>query len=146
MNFKYIFHLSKKAAAAWVDDFAPSMGAAISYYTVFSLAPLLIIVIAIAGAVFGREAVQGQIAAQLSALIGEDGALLMQGLIKSASDPGKGLVASVISFVLLAVGATTVFGELQSALDRIWHVPEKTKPQGIWGILRVHASCLSGLS
>ncbi len=136
MSFNKIFHLCKKAVIAWVDDFAPSMGAAISYYTVFSLAPLLIIVMAIAGAIFGRDAVQGQIAAQLSALIGEDGALLVQGLIKGASDPSKGLVASAISFVLLAVGATTVFGELQSALDRIWHVPEKSKPKGIWGILR----------
>jgi membrane protein len=112
------------------------MGAAISYYTVFSLAPLLIIVTAIAGALFGREAVQGQIVAQLGGLIGEEGATLVQGLIKGASDPGKGFVASAISFVLLAVGATTVFGELQSALDRIWHVPEKNKPSGIWGILR----------
>jgi membrane protein len=135
-NGKYLFKLCKKAITAWLEDFAPSMGAAISYYTVFSLAPLLIIVIAIAGAVFGREAVQGQIVAQLSGLIGQDGASVVQALIKGASDPGKGLVASAISFVLLAVGATTVFGELQSALDRIWHVPEKNKPTGIWGILR----------
>ena len=136
MNFKHIYDLCKKAVTAWVDDFAPSMGAAISYYTVFSLAPLLIIVIAVAGAVFGREAVQGQIVAQLSGLIGQDGATAVQGLIKSASDPGKGLVASIISFVVLAIGATTVFAELQSALDRIWHVPEKAKRSGIWGVLR----------
>ena len=136
MNFKSILGMCKKAVMAWVDDYAPSMGAAISYYTVFSLAPLLIIVIAIAGAVFGRDAVQGQIVSQLSGLIGEDGATAVQGLIKSASDPGKGLVASIISFAILAVGATTVFAELQSALDRIWHVPEKAKPSGIWGVLR----------
>lgn len=136
MNFKHIYDLCKKAVTAWVDDFAPSMGAAISYYTVFSLAPLLIIVIAVAGAVFGRDAVEGQIVAQLSGLIGKDGATAVQGLIKSASDPAKGLVASIISFVVLIVGATTVFAELQSALDRIWHVPEKDKPSGLWGVLR----------
>ena len=136
MNFKHIFDMCKKAVTAWVDDFAPSMGAAISYYTVFSLAPLLVIVIAVAGAVFGRDAVQGQIVAQLGGLIGKDGATAVQGLIKSASDPAKGLVAGIISFVVLIVGATTVFGELQSALDRIWHVPEKAKPSGIWGLLR----------
>lgn len=136
MNFKHIFDMCKKAVMAWVDDFAPSMGAAISYYTVFSLAPLLVIVIAVAGAVFGRDAVQGQIVGQLSGLIGKDGATAVQGLIKSASDPGKGLVAGLISFVVLVIGATTVFGELQSALDRIWHVPEKDKPSGIWGMLR----------
>ncbi len=133
---KHLFDLCRKAVTAWVDDFAPSMGAAISYYTMFSLAPLLIIVIAVAGALFGREAVQGQIAAQLSGLIGQDGATAVQGLIKSASSPSRGLIAGSISIVVLIIGATTVFAELQSALDRIWHVPEKEKPTGVWGILR----------
>src|SRR5690606_29018562 len=132
MNFKHIFDLGKKAVSAWLDDFAPSMGAAISYYTVFSLAPLLVIVIAIAGAIFGREAVMGQITGQLTGLIGRDGANLVQGLVASASDTDRGLVAGTISVVVLLVGATTVFAELQSALDRIWHVPEREKPQGLW--------------
>lgn len=130
------FALCKKAVNAWVDDFAPSMGAAISYYTVFSLAPLLVIVIAIAGAAFGREAVTGQITAQLSGLIGEDGASVVQGLVASASDTDRGLVAGIVSIVVLLMGATTVFAELQSALDRIWHVPEREKPKGLWAILR----------
>ena len=121
---------------AWVDDFAPSMGAAISYYTIFSLAPLLVIVIALAGLLFGREAVQGEIVAQLSGLIGREGAIAVQGLIRSASEPGRDLVAGIIGMVVLVVGATTVFAELQSALDRIWHVPEKDKPSGIWVVLR----------
>ncbi|WP_313077171.1 YihY/virulence factor BrkB family protein [Melaminivora sp.] len=136
MNFKHIFELGKKAVSAWVDDFAPSMGAAISYYTVFSLAPLLVIVIAIAGALFGRDAVMGQITAQLTGLIGRDGASLVQGLVASASDTDRGLVAGSISVVVLLAGATTVFAELQSALDRIWHVPEREKPQGLWAVLR----------
>ena len=131
-----IFELCKKAVTAWSDDFAPSMGAAISYYTVFSLAPLLVIVIAIAGALFGRDAVMGQITGQLTGLIGRDGANLVQGLVASASDTDRGLVAGTISVVVLIVGATTVFAELQSALDRIWHVPEREKPQGLWAILR----------
>jgi membrane protein len=133
---KRVFHLFVKAGQAWVDDYAPSMGAAISYYTVFSLAPLLVIVIAMAGAMFGREAVQGLIVAELSGLIGQDGAKLVQNLVVSASDTGKGLVAGLISLFVLIVGATTVFAELQSALDRIWHVPESQKPKGIWAILR----------
>jgi membrane protein len=136
MNIKTTLGLCKKAATAWVDDFAPSMGAAISYYTVFSLAPLLVIVIAIAGAVFGREAVTGQIVTQLSGLIGKNGATFVQGLVASASDTNKGLVAGLISVVVLLVGATTVFAELQSALDRIWHVPAANKPAGIWALLR----------
>jgi membrane protein len=133
---KHLFKLFVKAGKAWMDDFAPSMGAAISYYTVFSVAPLLIIVIAMAGAVFGREAVEGQIVAQLSGLIGRDGAGLIQGVVASASDTDQGLVAGLISLGVLMIGATTVFAELQSALDRIWHVPEAQKPKGVWAILR----------
>ncbi len=136
MRFQHLFELCKKAVLAWMDDFAPSMGAAISYYTVFSLAPLLVIVIAVAGAVFGHEAVQGEIVGQLQGLIGRDGALAVQGLIKSASEPAKGLWAGGISIGVLLIGATTVFAELQSALDRIWHVPEKAKPSGLWAVLR----------
>ena len=131
-----LFHLFVKAGQAWVADYAPSMGAAISYYTMFSLAPLLVIVIAMAGALFGREAVQGLIVAQLSGLIGNEGAKLVEGLVASASDTDRGLVAGLISLVVLMIGATTVFAELQSALDRIWHVPESKKPSGIWAILR----------
>ena len=136
MKAKNLLDLCKKAAVAWVDDFAPSMGAAISYYTMFSLAPLLVIVIAVAGALFGREAVQGEIVAQLQGLIGREGAIAVQGLVASASEPSRGLVAGIISVAVLLVGATTVFAELQSALDRIWHVPEKAKPTGVWAILR----------
>jgi membrane protein len=136
MKPKHLFDLCRKAVTAWIDDFAPSMGAAISYYTMFSLAPLLVIVIAIAGALFGREAVQGEIVAQLTGLIGRDGAEAVQGLVASANEPGRGLVAGLISVVVLVVGATTVFAELQSALDRIWHVPEKDKPSGVWAVLR----------
>lgn len=121
---------------AWIDDFAPSMGAAISYYTMFSLAPLLVIVIAVAGALFGREAVQGEIVGQLRGLIGLEGAMAVQGLMRSASEPSRGLAAGLISSVVVLVGATTVFAELQSALDRIWHVPEKAKPSGVWAVLR----------
>ncbi len=136
MNIKRVATLAKKTVVAWLDDFAPSMGAAISYYTVFSLAPLLVIVIAIAGALFGREAVTGQITGQLGSLIGSEGARFVQDLVASASDTERGLVAGAVSVVVLLVGATTVFAELQSALDRIWHVPEREKPQGIWAILR----------
>lgn len=136
MHIKLAITLFRKAGAAWIDDFAPSMGAAISYYTVFSLAPLLVIVIAIAGAVFGRDAVTGQIVAQLSGLIGKDGAQVVQGLVAAASDTSRGLVASLISIVILLIGATTVFAELQSALDRIWHVPVAQKPSGILALLQ----------
>ncbi|MDB5957905.1 YihY/virulence factor BrkB family protein [Ramlibacter sp.] len=136
MNPRHLMQLFVRSAKAWSDDYAPSMGAAISYYTVFSLAPLLVIVIAIAGAVFGREAVQGQIAAQLSGLIGQQGATLVQSLVAASSDIHKGLVAGVVSVFVLILGATSVFTELQSSLDRIWHIPPSEKPGGIIAMLR----------
>ncbi|MEO6319473.1 MAG: YihY/virulence factor BrkB family protein [Polaromonas sp.] len=136
MRSSHFYQLAKKSVSAWIDDYAPSMGAAISYYTVFSIAHLLIIVIAVAGFVWGREAVQGEIVGQLTGLIGQEGATGIQALIESANQPAKGLVATVISTLVLIVGATTVFAELQSSLDRIWQVPQAPKPSGIWATLR----------
>ncbi|WP_083745778.1 YihY/virulence factor BrkB family protein [Variovorax sp. KK3] len=136
MKPKQLFALCRQAVNAWVDDYAPSMGAAISYYTIFSLAPLLIIVIAVAGALFGREAAQGQIVGQVSGLVGQDGAKAIEAMLASVSEPDKGLIAGAISLVVLLIGSTTVFAELQSALDRIWHVPEREKPSGVWAVLR----------
>lgn len=126
----------KDAVVAWSDDFAPSMGAAISYYTVFSLAPLLVLVIAVAGVFFGAEAVRGQIAAQLSSLMGPDTAKAIEAMVESAAISDKSGWASALSVGVLLIGATSVFGELQAALDRIWHVAESQKPSGVWGILR----------
>lgn len=136
MSPSKMYRLAKAAVNGWIDDYAPSMGAAISYYTVFSIAPLLLIVIVIAGFVFGQDAVRGSLQVQMSGLLGKDGADAIQGLVASAYKSDESLVASAISIVVLLVGATTVFAELQSALDRIWHVPEKAKPSGLWGILR----------
>jgi membrane protein len=133
---KLIYSVGRKAISAYLDDYAMSMGAAISYYSMFSLAPLLVLVIAVAGAVFGREAVQGLLVEQLGGLVGTEGANFVQGLVANASDTDRGLVAGSISVVMLLIGATTVFAELQSALDRIWHVPEREKPSGIWAVLR----------
>ena len=136
MQFNQFYQLVKKSVNAWINDYAPSMGAAISYYTVFSIAPLMIIVIAVAGFVWGREAVQGEIVGQLSGMIGKQGAEGVQSLIESASQPTQGLVATAISIVVLIIGATTVFAELQSSLDRIWQVPQAPKVSGIWAIVR----------
>lgn len=128
--------LVRKSVNAWLDDYAPSMGAAISYYTVFSIAPLLLLVMAVAGFVWGGEAVEGELIRQLAGMLGEDGARGVHALIQSASQPEQGLVASVVSFIVLLVGATTVFAELQSSLDRIWCVPEDQKLSSLWDTLR----------
>lgn len=124
------------AANAWIDDYAPSMGAALSYYTLFSLAPLLVMIIAIAGMVFGQDAAQGAIIAQLQGIMGKEGATAVQGLLQAAREPSTGILASIVGGVLLLLGATAIFAELQTDLDRIWRVPAKEKPSGLWGWLR----------
>ena len=128
-----LWQLARLSVAAWSNDYASSMGAALAYYTLFSLAPLLLLVISIAGVVFGADAARGQVVAQLGGLIGQEGATAIQGLLKSASEPAKSTVASIVSVVTLIVGATSIFAELQSDLDRIWRAPEVVKPAGIWG-------------
>lgn len=100
-----------------MDDYASSMGAALAYYTIFSLAPLLLLVIAVAGLAFGAEAARGEIVGQLRGLIGAEGAVAVQGLLKSASTPTKSIWASIIGVITLLIGATSVFAELQSALE-----------------------------
>ena len=136
MNLKQIWDLIRKSARAWVDDYAPSMGAALAYYTLFSIAPLLIIVIAVAGFVFGQEAARGELVSQLQGIIGREGAIAVQGLLKSVNQPAQGILATVVSIIMLFIGATTVFGELQSDLDRIWRVPVLAKENGIRTLLR----------
>jgi membrane protein len=128
--------LVKQSVNAWIDDFAPSMGAALAYYTLFSLAPLLLLVIAVAGLVFGADAARGQVEAQLGGLIGPEGAIAIEGLLKSASHPARSLVASFLSIATLIVAATSIFAELQSDLDRIWRAPAAIRPSGIWGLVR----------
>jgi membrane protein len=135
-KLKALWGLFRDAISGWIEDYAPSMGAAISYYTLFSLAPLLLIVISVAGLVFGQEAAQGQLFGQLRGLLGEDGATAVEGLLQSVQVSGKGLFGTIVSLVLLAVGATTVFGELQTSLDRIWQSPAREESSGIWSLLR----------
>lgn len=136
MHLKQLWDLSRRSVRAWVDDYAPSMGAALAYYTLFSIAPLLIITIAVAGLVFGQEAARGEIVAQIQGLIGKEGALAVQGLLKSANAPAQDIVALVVSSITLLIGATTVVGELQSDLDRIWRVPAAATENGLWTLLR----------
>ena len=136
MKIKEIWTFAKKSVSAWIDDYAPSMGAALAYYTLFSIAPLLVIVIAVAGLVFGQEAAQGQIVGQLRGLLGDEGAIAIEGLLKSVSEPAHGVIATVVGAITLVIGATTVFAELQSALDRIWRSPAAPETSGIWGLLR----------
>ena len=126
----------KQAIMAWLDDYAPSMGAAISYYTLFSIAPLLIIVIGVAGLLFDQTAVRREILEQLRELLGQEGAAAVETLLRSTSDPDKSGIAAVVGAVALLIGATTVFHELQSALDRIWRVPQRPAIPGWFAWIR----------
>ena len=136
MNLKQILDLIKKSVKAWVDDYAPSMGAALAYYTLFSITPLLIIAIAVASLVFGHEAAQGEIIGQIQGLIGQEGAIAVQGLLKNANKPAHSMLAIAGSLITMIIGATTVFGELQSDLDRIWRVSAPAQKSGLWHLLR----------
>ena len=135
LNVKDVWSLTKESVSQWSDDYAPSMGAALAYYTIFSIAPLLVIAIAVAGFFFGEDAARGEIFGQLSGLIGEQGATTIQAAVKSANETGGGTFAAIAGIVTLLLGATTVFGELQSDLDRIWDTP-KPENGGLWGLIR----------
>jgi membrane protein len=124
----------RDAASAWSADYAPSMGAALSYYTLFSIAPLLLIVIAVAGMVFGPEAARGEIFDQLRDLMGPQGAAAVEALLEHANRPKAGAIATVIGVITLVLGASTVFGELQNDLDRIWRAPAQLK-SGLWNVI-----------
>jgi membrane protein len=133
---KAVAALFRDAALNWVQDHAQSMGAALAFYMIFSIAPLLLIVIAIAGFFFGEDAARGEIQGQLEGMLGDSGAAAVQSLLESASRPGDSVGAVVFGIVLLFVGATSVFAELQDALDRIWRAPQRAKSSGLWGLVR----------
>ena len=136
MNLKQMWGVSRQAIAAWSDDYAPSMGAALAYYTLFSIAPLLLIAISIAGLVFGEDAARGQVYGELRELMGDQGAAAVEALLKNVNRPAQGIVASVLGVVALLVGAMSVFGELQNALDRIWRAPTPPGGSGLLQLLR----------
>ena len=131
-----LWRLCVQAVEGWLDDRASSMGAAIAYYTMFSIAPLLLIAISVAGLIFGREAASGEVLSQLRGLMGEAGALAVQTMLEGTSHPAKSLAATLTGTALLLVGATTVFAELQDAMDRIWRVPTRGRASGLWGLVR----------
>jgi len=144
MQAKSIFSLLKESFKEWQEDEALQLGAALSYYTIFSLAPMLLVVIGIAGLAFGREAVQGQIVGQIQGLVGRDGAEAIQTMIANAGRHEGGLLATIIAFVTILFGATGVFTQMQTTLNHIWDV--KPKPnQGIKGILRARAAAFGML-
>ncbi|MEA2162558.1 MAG: rane protein [Thermoanaerobaculia bacterium] len=132
---KKYFDLFKQTITEFSSDKVPRLGAALAYYTIFSLAPLLLIVIAIAGLAFGHDAAQGKIFDQLRGVLGPTTASSMQEMVKNAAKPASGTVATIIGVVTLILGASGVFGQLKDALNTIWDVEPK-KGGGIMTMLK----------
>ncbi|MXP64505.1 YihY/virulence factor BrkB family protein [Roseomonas sp. M0104] len=132
--------LIRQTVLGFIEDEALSRGAAIAFYTVTSLAPVLIIAVAIAGLAFGEEAARGAIVSQLAGLMGRAGAQLVQSIIVSASNPTSGMVASVFGIVTLLVTASGVFGEIQASLNMIWRV--ELRGSTVSRLLRARAASL----
>lgn len=134
-----VWGILKETVADYIEDNALSRGAAIAYYTIFSIAPMLIICIAIAGLAFGQEAAQGAISDQLRGMMGDQGAEAVQTMIASASTKSSGIWATVIGVVTLLITASGVFGEMQASLNAIW---KAEAPSGVSGLLKARAASL----
>ena len=124
-----------ESLTSWVDHRASSKGAALAFYTLFSLTPILVLAIAIAGFIFGVDAARGEIVAQVQGMVGPNGAEAIQALLAAARDPTSGLVATIVASVLLVVGATSVFAELKGSLDELWGIG-KSQGSGFMGLVR----------
>ncbi len=120
-----VFDLIKETGLAWWRDQASRLAAALAYYALFSIAPLLIILIAIIGLVFGERAAQNEIAHQLAGWVGEDSAMLIQSLVAHINNRTSGITASLVGLVTILYGASGFFNQIQGALNTVWHVPPR---------------------
>jgi membrane protein len=120
---KKLVHVMRCSVTEWMEHRAASKGAALAFYSLFSLAPILVLVIAVAGFFYGAEAAQGQLMGQLRGLVGKQGAETIQAILAGARNKDSGLFATIVASVLLVVGATSAFSELKDSLDEIWEVP-----------------------
>jgi len=130
-----MWSLLRESIREWMRDAASRKGAALAYYTLFSLAPILILAIAIAGMFFGEEAARGEIVGQIGGLVGQEGARAVQAMIENAARPGAGAAAAAVGFVTLLIGATSALAELKDGLDEIWDAPPE-KRRGFWYFVR----------
>jgi membrane protein len=124
----------KRALAGWWNDDVPRLGASLAYYTLFALAPILVVAIAIGGLIFGAEAVRGEIVGQIQGLVGRDGAEAVQAMLEGAAKRSSSIAATVAGVITFFLGATGAFLELQTALDTIWRVKPK-RSSSFWRAL-----------
>jgi membrane protein len=135
ISFKGIWKVLKNTFKGFSGDRILKLSASLAYYTVFSMGPLLLMIISLTSIFFGRQAVEGKVYGQLEGFIGHDTAIQLQQMIKNAAIMGKGELAAIVGGVALVLGATSVFGEIQDSINMIWGL--KLKPrQGIWNIIR----------
>jgi membrane protein len=127
----------RQSLVSWFKDDAPSMGAAIAFYTLFAIAPILLMVIWAAGKFIGPDVVEDHILTQMRTLVGDSGAAAVSDLLMSAKFTSRSGLSTAAGIVAVVVGATSVFAELQSALHRIWRTQPRTMAQGLWHALRV---------
>lgn len=135
MRLKIIWDLFKETIDSWNSDKGPLMGAALAFYTVLSIAPLLLIAVAIAGFVFGRQAAQGELVAQLNGLLGSEASRVVELLIKNAYRFRLGTFSTAASIVILFWVSTRVFWSLKNALNVIWRIPARPKRRFLWAII-----------
>lgn len=131
-----LWSAARRTFREFQDDGPYTLAAALSYYTLLSLAPLILVVTALAALVFGREAVEGEIVGQMRGLVGTAGAEVIQGILRSAAESGRGKLSLGIGLVTLLFGASTVFAQMQSALNRIWDVEADPDRNAFWGFVR----------
>jgi len=134
MRQSRILDFLREVGREWRDDDALIQGAALAYYALFAMAPLLVLVIAVAGLVLGRAAAQGRLVDEIQGLMGPDGARMVEGMVEHVSSPGSGIIATVVSLATIVLGASGVVGQLRSSLNRIWGV--RATPGGVRGMLR----------
>ncbi|WP_140985338.1 YihY/virulence factor BrkB family protein [Asticcacaulis tiandongensis] len=134
LTFRLLWKMLKESGQEWLNDKVPRLGAALAFYSVLSIGPLLLIVIAIAGLAFGRDAVSGYLYEEIRDLVGDIGAQAIQAIIASSASKSSGIVATLIGLVTLIISATGFFAQLQDAMNAVWNVDENQKRHWSWFI------------
>ena len=141
---RLLWAVVRQAASDWSSHKDSRLGAALAYYSIFSLGPLILIAIAVAGLVFGQDAVRGEVTSQLTGLLGRDGAQSVEAMLAGASRPRDGIIATLIGAATLVFAALGVVVQLKDALNTVWEV-EPSKVGGVWGFIRTYALSLAGV-
>ncbi len=127
----------RQASSEWIDDNAPRLGASVAFYTLLSLAPVIVITVAVAAVVYGEQAAQGRLAWEIRGVVGPEVAAKIQGIIRGAYKPQTGVIATLLGLTVLAFGASSVFVELHDAMNTIWHVAVPSDPTYAAAVLRL---------